>query len=152
MDMRELWSGLFWLTFSVLGCIASFKLGVGVPRAPGPGFFPFWSAAVLGLFSIILLSVTGSRRQQCVKLADLWKGTRWQKVIWMVGPLMLYHLCLPFLGFLLTTFVFVVLVTRITESSGWLWITVAALAIALGNYLLFQVLLGVTLPGGIFGF
>ncbi len=152
MDWRELWGGLFWLTFSVLGCIVSFKLGVGIPRAPGPGFFPFWSAAVLGLFSIVHIVVTALRRQGQVKLADLWKGMRWQKVIWMVAPLMLYHLFLPFLGFFLTTFVFVVLVTRIIESSRWRWIAIAGLAIALGNYLLFQVLLGVTLPSGIFGF
>jgi putative tricarboxylic transport membrane protein len=152
MDMRELWGGLFWLTFSVLGCIASYRLGVGVPRVPGPGFFPFWSAAVLGFFSLVLLLVTALRKQQRVRLSDLWRGTRWHRVIWMVGPLMLYHLCLPLLGFLPTTFVFTALVTRIIKNSGWPWITLSALAIALGNYLLFQVLLGVSLPSGILGY
>lgn len=151
MDMRELWSGLFWLTFSVLGCIWSFKLGVGVPRVPGPGFFPFWSAAVLGAFSIVLLAVTIVRRRK-VRLAELWVGTKWPKVVLMVPPLLLFHLLLPVFGFLLTTFGFIVVVTRITEKSGWLWITGTALAVMVGTYLLFQVFLGVILPKGMFGF
>ena len=41
-------SGVFWLCFSILMIIQSYRLGLGTINQPGPGFLFFWVNIVLG--------------------------------------------------------------------------------------------------------
>ena len=151
MNMRELLGGLFWLAISVLVCTESWKSGIGSPRAPTPGFFPFWSGFVLGIFAVILI-MSSSLRKRRGKVADLWKDTEWQKVIWILFPLFLYPLLLPTLGYLLTTFGLMISTTAIIDRSRLLRICIGTFSMAMGSYFIFRVFLKVQLPNGIFGF
>lgn len=55
MNSRNRWSGLFWIALSIFVCIKSVDMGVGSFRLPGPGFLPFWSAAIFGILALVLV-------------------------------------------------------------------------------------------------
>jgi len=151
MNRRDLLAGLFWLGISVFVVIQSVKSDLGSLHTPGPGFLPFWSAVILGALSIILIA-TASLTKKCEgKLADLWRGLDWVRVIWVLLSLFLYPILLPFAGYLVTTFVLIAFLLFIGVRSK-LWIDVAsALAITVISYVIFCTLLDVKLPKGIFG-
>lgn len=150
--MSELLSGLFWVGISLFVCIESLKYGVGSPHAPSPGFFPFWSAFTLGVFAIVLIIVSSVKKKWQGKIIDLWKGTQWQKEIWTLCSFFLYLLLLPKLGYLVTTFGLMVFMMAIIERWRVLWLVISGLIIVSASYLLFDVLLAVSLPRGILGF
>jgi putative tricarboxylic transport membrane protein len=152
MNRMEVLSGLFWLGISVFVCIASLKSDIGSLHAPGPGFLPFWSAVVLGLFAIILIIVSNLKRQLKAKMAGLWAGMHWQKVFWMVSSLFLYTLLLSKLGYLITTFGLMIFATAIIDRRRMWRHCINALIIISASYLIFNVFLDVKLPKGIFGF
>ena len=48
-------SGVFWLCFSILMIIQSYRLGLGNLHHPGPGFLFFWVNIILGIMSVIVI-------------------------------------------------------------------------------------------------
>jgi putative tricarboxylic transport membrane protein len=152
MNKREQLGGLFWLGIAVFVCAQAWKSEIGSLGNPGPGFFPFWSAVVLGLFASALLIVSSARKHMKRTLADLWRGTQWQKVIWIMCSLFLYLLTMPKVGFVVTTFALMLSLTAIIEQRRAWRHGVSALIIVAASYLVFKVILDVRLPKGIFGF
>lgn len=152
MNRQEVLGGLFWLGISIFVCIQSLKSDIGRLHAPGPGFLPFWSAVVLGLFAIILIVVSNVRKHLKAKIADLWKGMEWQKVFWVVCSLFLYTLLLSKLGYLIATFGLMLFATATIERRRIGWHFLIALVIVLASYLIFDVFLDTKLPKGFFGF
>lgn len=151
MNRRDLLAGLFWLGISVFVVIQSVKSDLGSLHTPGPGFLPFWSAVILGALSIILIATASLTKKWEGKLADLWRGLDWVRVIWVLLSLFLYPILLPLAGYLVTTFVLIAFLLFIGVRSK-LWIDVAsALAITVISYVIFCTLLDVKLPKGIFG-
>ena len=151
MNRRDLLAGLFWLAISVFVVIQSIKSDLGSLHTPGPGFLPFWSAVILGTLSIILIVTTSLRKKWEGKLADLWRGLDWVRVIWVLLSLFLYPILLSITGYLITTFMLIAFLLFIGVRSK-VWIDVAsALAITVISYVIFCTLLDVKLPKGIFG-
>jgi len=152
MNRQVVISAIFWLWISIFVCKESLKSDIGSLHAPGPGFFPFWSAVVLGVFTILLVIVSTLKGQLKAKITDLWKGMQWQRVGSILCALFLYLLLLPRLGFLITTFGLMVLAMA-TIKRGRLWLlAINALIIVLASYLVFNVFLDVRLPKGPLGF
>ncbi len=152
MNRQEVLGGLFWLGISIFVCIQSLKSDIGRLHAPGPGFLPFWSAVVLGLFAIVLIVVSNARKHLKAKIADLWKGMEWPKVFWVVCSLFLYTLLLSKLGYLIATFGLMLFATAAIERRRIWWHFLIALVIVLASYLIFDVFLDTKLPKGFFGF
>ncbi len=152
MNIRETVSGFFWLGVSIFVCIESLKMGIGSPHAPHPGFFPFWSAVVLGVFGILLIIISTIAKKRQGKIIDLWKGTQWQREIWILCALFVYLLLLTKLGYLVSTFGLMVLMMITIERWRVWWLGISALVIVLASYLIFYVFLNVNLPKGILGF
>lgn len=152
MNRRDLLGSLFWLGISILVCFESIRSGIGTPHSPGPGFFPFWSGVILGTFAVILSVTSSLKKKWKRKIVDLWKGVEWNKVIWVLFSLFLYPLVLLRLGYLITTFGLMVFLLGIMGRSK-VWVQgVSALIITLASYIIFNILLGVQLPKGIFSF
>jgi putative tricarboxylic transport membrane protein len=64
--------------------------------------------------------------------------------------LFVYAIAVNWIGFALSTFLFVLFLLRLIESNNW-WITILeASLITTGNYLIFVVWLGLSLPKGFF--
>jgi len=152
MNLRNQWSGLFWLVFSIFVCVEAIRMGTGSFSSPGPGLLPFWSGVVVGTLAILLLVVGTLTREEGGKIKNLWRGMNWRTVILVSASLVIYCILLPRLGFLITTLGLMTLLFSIVKRSR-LWIQVfTALLTVLVTYVTFYVWLGVQLPKGLFGF
>jgi len=152
MDRRDLLGGLFWLAISIFVGLVSLRDDFGTFHSPGPGFFPFLSAMVLGVFAIILMITSRLKKRWERKLADLWKGLEWKKVAGVLFSLFLYPLVLPFLGYLLATFGLMFFLLGVVGRTR-VWVRgVNALMVASASYVIFYMLLNVRLPKGMLGF
>jgi putative tricarboxylic transport membrane protein len=143
---RDRVSALFWLTLAIVVAVQSFALKLGTLNHPGPGFFPFWGAVVLGVLSVILL--VGARTRAALPSADAIRS--WMLIV-VAGALLGYVLLLEILGFVIVTFLFLLLLFRLVRK-GWTTSGLAALAGASASYALFQLWLKAQLPRGPFGF
>jgi len=151
MVKRDLLSCVVLLFFSILVLIVSLRLGIGPYKSPGPGFIPFWSSLLLALFSCLLLGGRLPKKEDPVRLADLWRGRNWGHTIIAVAVLIAYCLALPKLGYLLATFGLMLVLFALGKMKFWVVIPCSLLAVLL-TYGLFDYLLRIPLPRGILGF
>jgi len=147
-DASDRLSGIFFLLFSGYVCTKGLQLGLGEWHRPGSGFLPFWSGAILGILAMLMLvrSVlkapsTGAREEK--------EATNWRPPALVLCALVVYIIFLERLGFIATTALFVGFLLKAIEKKGWLLILWVAVAVALGSYVVFEVLLGSGLPKGV---
>lgn len=123
------------------------RLSLGVPRAPGPGFFPF----CLGLLLIgvaLIIFAQGLKQKTRPRESDLNKG----RVILTMAVIFVYPFILEPLGYLLSTFSIMILLLRMMAKKAWWFVLAIASFTSVFSYILFKVWLKVLLPGGLFGF
>ncbi len=143
---RDLASGLFWLAIAIFVSLEGFtRLKLGTLRQPGPGFFPFWSGLLLGTLSLILLARSLKSREQLG-----FGATQWPALLLVLGALLAYLLFLEELGFVIVTFVFLLLLFRFGKT-GWIKSTAGSVIATSLAYALFRLWLQVQLPRGLFG-
>jgi putative tricarboxylic transport membrane protein len=144
---RDLTSSLFWLAIAIFFAVDSvMHLRLGTLHQPGPGFFPFWAGVVLALLS--LMSLFGSlKKRDMLSLS----GFKSPKLLLVTGALLAYLLLLETLGFLIVTFLFLLLLFRLGYR-GWGVSAVLALTAAVASFAIFQLWLKTQLPIGPFGF
>jgi putative tricarboxylic transport membrane protein len=151
MNLRDQWSGLFWLVFAGLVCAAALRMGIGSFQVPGPGLLPFMAGVAVGMLALLLL-VTGTLKKEAGgRIGELWTGTTWKKVALVCTSLVVYAVVLTRLGYLIATFGLMTLLFGILGRAR-LWIRVAvALVTVLVTYGLFHLWLDVQLPKGLLG-
>lgn len=145
----DTWSGLLWFALGLLVCYGASRLGVGNVTDPGSGFIFLWSGALLAALSLLL--VTDSLRAAAGEAQGI-RETNWVKVFLVLASLALYALFLEKLGFVLTTFLLLSFLLRLSEETTWPRVLGVASAAALGSFALFELWLQIRLPKGIFGF
>lgn len=128
----------------------SYRLGLGEVHAPGSGFLTFYTAALLGVLSLI----SG---------IQFWKGPKeetgrirtassWQKGALLLIVLFLYVSVFNILGFLLGTFLLLLFLYRLAEPRKWGTLLFASASTVFAAYFLFDMVLGNRLPKGFLGF
>jgi putative tricarboxylic transport membrane protein len=146
MITTDRWTGLFFVLFSLYVCVESWRLGTGSFFRPGAGFFPFYSGALLGVLSLILgfFAFRGKAEK-----AESWMdvGNTLTVSLAVLG----FALLLTWLGFVITTFLFILFLLRAVERRAWLLSASAALFIAAAFYVVFGLWLKAQLPAGILG-
>ena len=141
---------LFWITLAILVGIGSYKLDLGTFSQPGPGFLPFGAAFFLCLFSTVQLMVLS--RVPDEKLVSRWSEFRWPKVSLVVAILFAYVFALPWLGYLASTFILMLILFSVLRKMKW-WIAISYAVLVVGiTHLLFAIWLKVQFPKGFFGF
>lgn len=123
------------------------KLSLGVPRAPGPGFFPFYLGLLLIAVALIIL-FQGMKRKPGSHETVLGKS----RVIMVLVTIFAYSFILEPLGYLLSTFFLMVLLLKIMVKKTWWFGWVVACLITLISYIMFKVWLKVLLPKGMLSF
>ena len=123
----ELWGGLFWLAIGVFVTWAGRDTGLGRLSEPGPGFALFWIGILMCALSLGVIGqaiVSGG-----ATLASLWAGTRWRKVLVVVGLLLVYGAGFQALGFIPCTLALLLaLMWFVDPVDGRLATTVAVIA------------------------
>ena len=150
---RDVTSSVFWALVGILFCIGGVHYGLRRSGIPGPGFLPFVTGLILVALSLILLVSRFSRHRDETSSAEkrMPRGQALRRILKALGALCLYVLILEHLGFMITTFLFMVLVLRL-EPRRWTFIVPAAIGTTAFFFFLFKVLLRVPLPPGILGY
>ena len=138
------------LAFGVGGVVATRRLTIGDPGHPGPGFFPFWLALALCVVALVLLLDRSPAAPRPVPVAA--ERLRHGKVMLALAASAAYAFALESLGFLLATFLFLLLLLGAIESRRWSSSIATSAATAAACHLVFKVWLAVPLPAGPWGF
>jgi putative tricarboxylic transport membrane protein len=140
-------TALFLLAVSVFFCVGSLPLGLGKLHNPGAGFIPFFGGILLGCLSLgIFISTLRG------KGASFGLGKHWKKGAWVLGCLFFYLFVLNKIGFIITTFIFMILLLVSFRPRRWSGILLVSALTVVFSYLIFVRFLGVDLPKGAFGF
>lgn len=150
MKISDKTSSLFWLAFAFCICFESIRLPLGTFSAPGAGFLPLCSGLILGILSFIQL-LQAHRRKTKRELAVFQDKEIWKNVVFVLGALFAYPAILQILGFMLTTFLFLLFLFRIIQPQRWILAIVGSAFAAFLSHLMFEIWLKAQLPKGIFG-
>lgn len=135
--------GICFLVIGIVFAVSSVKLRIGVPTEPQAGFFPFIDGIILIVLSVLFL-------------IQAWRGRAGDSPSFgnIGGPaivvltLILYVATLETLGYVITTGILSAVVLRVMETKPTVLVAVSVV-LAVVSYLLFDRLLGVTLPPGL---
>ena len=122
-------------------------LAIGNLRAPGPGFFPNLIAVILIILSLILL-IAGDKKADKSPLIVRQSGRRLLPVFL---ALLGYFFLLEFLGFVVTSFLFMAVLFMTVTIQKWYRALLWAFVTTGFAYLIFEVLLKSNLPKGVLG-
>lgn len=142
--------GTIWLIVGLGMFIESINLGLGKLNKPGPGFMPFLSGMLLGIFGLVLMFYPKREGPDDVNFEE--KGNVLKKVFPTLLALFGYTFLLEILGFIITSILFLFALLEITEGRKWGMHFIFAIVIVFFSYLIFSVWLMVLFPRGIFRF
>jgi putative tricarboxylic transport membrane protein len=143
-------SPLFFLVLSLFVCQQAIVIGVGSLHKPGPGLLSFSAGLGVGCLSLWLFLETFISKDTHKEATQTETNLSRSSFIMVCVSLFVYAISVNWIGFVLSTFLFMIFLLRLTESHKW-WITILeASLITMGNYLLFVVWLGLSLPKGFF--
>jgi len=123
---------------------------LGALEQPGAGFLPFFSGLFVTVFSAATLFQNIKHRWR--PLQALWEETRWQRALILTVCLICYSAFLSYLGFLLSTTLFMGVLLKVMEGKSWRMTILASISTTVGFYLVFQTWLQVQLPRGFLNF
>ena len=141
---------LFWIVLSLSVCMGAIGLKLGTPSDPGPGFLPFGTGVLLGILAFVHLlkvSVVVSKRED---ESFHWQGGNWRRTSTVVSAVLVYALLLPHLGYLIATFILMIVLFSLYDRRKWGRVIPASLAVIGITYLVFHVWLKVQFPLGYF--
>ena len=150
--------GLIWVLLGIGICFGSIKLNVGNFHTPGAGFLPFFAGALLAIFGLILMLSTLSSQARGEKKGESLKDMARRHRMSFLNPLLTvvallgYILLLEPLGFLLTTFVCLLFLFKLSEPRKWVIPIALSGGTAILSYLVFSVWLQCQLPKGLIKF
>lgn len=125
----------------------SFKLGFGTLKKPGTGLIPL--SAGLMIFASALVLIVPRRR---AKASELFFSKQEIKTYSLMTLVFIgWIVTMPFLGYILGTFLSTYCFSKIMRLPGWLKPFLLSLGTTLFCYLLFDVWLYMDLPRGILG-
>ena len=147
MKAADIGSSSCLMVFGALTAWQAQKLTVGDYHAPGPGFFPFYLSILL-IISGIAIFIQGLAE----KPAEEEAAPRKLRVAAALIAIFIYPFLLEPLGYLLTTFLLMLLCIRLMLTRAWWFAPAIAIVISLSSYIIFKVWLQVLLPAGLLGF
>jgi putative tricarboxylic transport membrane protein len=148
MKKAEQIACIFWLALGGSLCWGAFRLGLGSPSEPGSGFLPFGTGFLLGILALVHLAQISLHKDE--KEEPLLGEVRWKRGGCVVASLLVYALLLHWLGYLLTTFLFMAVLFSVYQRRKWWVVGSAGLLVTAFTYLVFHHWLKVQFPVGIF--
>jgi len=148
-------SSLIWLIVGISFCAGSIPLKLWDFQKPGPGFMPFLSGALLGLFGLILFfsstAAESAKGEKARGKGILIKKSK-RRLVLSFSILFGYILLFEPLGFFFSTLLFFFFLFKLTDPKRWLTPFFSSGLAVIVSYLIFSVWLKVSLPSGILKF
>ena len=141
---------ILFLILSILICLGSVKMGIGKLSEPGPGLMPLGGGILLGILSLADLILRNARGLKGEEIG--FKGARWSRLFLIIIILFAFTILLPILGYLITTFLVMLLLYKVIEPQKWWVALLGAFLSTILTYLLFGVALKTLFPEGILSF
>jgi putative tricarboxylic transport membrane protein len=150
MRSHDLFSSVLWFLGGLLVVLYAPQFDLGTASSPGPGFMPFlaglfWSFFALVTFFQALINRSGEKE-------DIWSGVNIYKIVFTLIMLLVYVLLLDWIGFLISTFLLILILIRFIGPQSWWTSLWGAGLTAVLSYLFFEAWLKAQLPRGILGF
>ena len=142
---------LFWLLFSLITCIESYRLSIGSMSQPGPGFFPFGAGFIMLFLALAglwqSLKKSGGKEQ-----TNRDEPVRWKSIVIILVATVVYAFSLETIGFLINTFLFMCILLKVVEPQTWKTSIIGGLIAAIAANIVFNVIFQAQIPSGILGF
>ena len=119
---------------------------------PGVRFLPFWLGVLMAILSIMLIVNVWRRPADPKKGGTLPGRQALIAIVLILAGLAGYIILLEVLGFLAGTMLFNTFLLGVVMREKWKWTLLIALVTSGALYVIFKVLLEVSLPKNIFGF
>ena len=151
MNRILVYCNLFWLLFSLVTCVESYRLTLGAINKPGPGFFPFSAGFVMLILSLAALFQSMAKKKKVEKTTRQ-EPFRWWSIVTILATVTAYAFSLEKIGFLINTFLFMCLLLKVVEPQTWKTAIIGGLITTLAANLIFNVIFRAQIPAGILGF
>ena len=143
----EFWGGLFWLAIGAFVISAGRDMGLGRLNEPGSGFAFYWIGI---LMCALALSVIGRAiLSGGPTLASLWAGTRWRKVLVVIGLLLVYGVGFEAIGFIPCTLALLLILMWFVDPVDGRLATIVAFTATFGVWAALTKWLKIQLPAGL---
>ena len=135
-------AGAFFGVFGGGAAIVAQGYTMGTAADIGPGYFPFWLAALLGILGTVLAvsSLAPAAHRTSIERLD------WKSTLWIVGSVVLFAALLQYLGVILSVAVLVLLSSMGSHEFTWKGALGSTLVLAVLVYLVFVVGLHLQFP------
>lgn len=140
---------LIWLGVGGFFSVGAIKYGVGSLSEPGPGFFPLFTGLLLSLAAIGHLAQLILKPSISTPEGILWAEARWGRGVAVVVGLILYALTVDFLGYVIATFLLMLVFFSLYDWKRWKVALIGSLAVISVTYMVFCVWLNVQFPAGL---
>ncbi len=142
MTRKDRLSGIFIIVFSGVTVYLALKLPMGTFGKPGPGIFPLVLSVIIGVLSLSLFLGTFRSKRESEPGEII--PPKW-RLAYLLGDLLLYSFLFRPLGFLISTWVFLIFLKPIIKKK-WIPVLLGSLFISLIFFFFFGYLLKVELP------
>jgi len=152
MERYDRMTSLFLLVFSVVICVLSAKLpvGLGTWHDPGPGFLPFGSGLFLGILSLVLFLKSLREKSEAAK-GSWFPQEQWVNLVLVLASLFVYAVLIEIVGFFVCTTLLMFFLFKVMGGLRWSWAIGGSIIFSLASYGVFDLWLKVQLPKGFFG-
>jgi putative tricarboxylic transport membrane protein len=153
MKKADLITGIVLLMLSGYVIQEAWRMPESGTFGPGAGFLPLWVGIILAILAVILFT-TAWRRQGIEKdnQSPFPEKRALIAITGVLGGLAVYILLIEVLGYIVDTFLYVTFLMGIVEREKWPRTVMVAAATTAGLFIIFKVILGITLPSNMFGF
>jgi putative tricarboxylic transport membrane protein len=147
----DLIPAIIWMGLGIAVTVGAYRLKLGNPGNPGPGLMPFLLGILLSICSlpILIRSFLVIMRNAKQEEEGIWSGVEFKRLIFVVVSLLVYIILLQKIGFVLTTFLFLLILFKNIDSQKWHWALIASALTVFISFFLFIVLLKVEMPSGL---
>lgn len=156
MKRRDVESSLFWAAFGCLFLVEALRQGLWLKGVPGPGFLPFFCGCALILLSLIVMIPAFLKKEGGEKGAEEKDSSEdsvgLKRTLLAIVALVGFAFAIEPLGYLISTFLFMTVAGRLLEAKAWWKTLLLAFLTSALTYVLFVILLGVSLPQGLITF
>lgn len=157
MIRSDVVSGLLLAALGAYAAVKAHGFGLGALSEPGAGFFPFWAGIlVVGCASAIVVhALIRARIESAVAAARAAAQagvTDWKKIWICVAVVAAYAAALPLIGFGASTFLVMLVLSRMDPVTTWRGAVLIATLGSIGFWVMFVKLLTVRFPAPAFGF